>query len=320
MKKRTWLYLYNPFLSEKISDIVLYQIADYLLNILENEQADPEIKEWLTKLQPFLLKFKESFHLYHAVKGISIGETQRFNDLMDMIPDKLHEWIHDIEGVIKYDSVEFKGLFSKGKSVFYEGSIDSRLNKIKELGINLALYPALLEVAEKVNLFYNDLTLSKTKKVNKFDDINQGSYKTKTYHKDLAEILYYILGRAIAKFYKTPDEIERFFKSNLIRSKSVNNNKTNAYLLEISANSSAVADFILKAGKTYLIRNTGSTSLFFGGITSINDVPDQATLSELIAGSEIQITSQSLGFPQKNLIYFLNKDTSEDGEVEITEL
>jgi hypothetical protein len=59
----------------------------------------------------------------------------------------------------------------------------------------------------------------------------------------LAEILYCILGNAIAKFYRTPEEVERFFKMSLIRTKTPTNGSTkDAYLLDVTADSSAIAD------------------------------------------------------------------------------
>jgi hypothetical protein len=77
---------------------------------------------------------------------------------------------------------------------------------------------------------------------------------------------------------------------------------------------------MLKQNKTYLFKNRGAKSVFYAGIASISEIPDQAGLTELQGGDEIQLTSTELGYPQNILIYFCNKDTIDDAGIEIGEL
>lgn len=321
MKKRPWLYLHNPFLSSRISDIILYQIADHLNNVLVNEQVDAEIKSWLTLFQPDFDKYKTAFNQLHSNKGISVGETQRYNELMDMMPDKVHQWMHDTEDVFKLTSPDFKAIFGGGKTSFNQGKIDKRHSRVSELEVTLINYPALDAVLQDVKSFRIELDENKTSKIGKYDDVNQLSDKIKSLHIELAAIMYCILGKAIAKYYLTPEDVERFFKQSLLRTKSPKaNEESDAYTLDIDIAGSAIADFELKAGKSYLFKNYSNQSLYFAGIANISDVPAVAGLTELPSSDEIEITAEALGYPQNRMVYFLNKSTTEEGEIEIAEL
>ncbi len=321
MRKRPWLYLYNPFLSSRISDIILYQIAEYLYKVLINEQADVEIKNWLVIFEPIYLKFKTAFNQFHSNKGVSVGETQRFNELMDMMPDKVHQWMHDVEDEYLNTTPDFKAIFIGGKTSFNKGKIEKRLNRISELELTLINYPSLDSIMQDVKSYRVQLDQNKTTKICKYDDVNKLSDLIDELHIELAEIMYCILGKAISYYYKKPAEVERFFKQSLLRTKSPKtNDESDAYVLGIDMAGSAVADFELKAGKTYVFKNNGNQSLYFAGIANISDVPAAANLTELQATTEAEITAEALGYPQNRMVYFQNKSTTMEGEVEITEI
>ena len=321
MKKRPWLYLYNPFLSSRISDIVLYQIAEHLHNVLNNEQSDAEIKSWLVLLDPVFGKYKTAFNQFHSQKGLSVGETQRYNELMDALPAKLHQWMHDVEDKFLNTTPDFKAIFIGGKTSFNEGKLVKRHNRVAELELALENYPALDAVKQSVKDFRQQLDDNKTTKAGKFDDVSKSSDLIDALHIELAEVMYCILGKAIAKFYKKPAEVERFFKQSLLRTKSPKaNDESDAYVLDIDMAGSAVADFELKAGKTYVFKNNGNQPIYYAGIANISDVPAVANLTELAAGDEAEITAEALGYPQNRMLYFQNKSTIEEGEVEIAEI
>ena len=321
MKKRPWLYLHNPFLNKRISDIILYQIAEYLNNVLINEQADTEITDWLVLLEPIFNKYKTAFNQLHSNKDISVGETQRYNELLDMMPDKVQQWMHDVENEFKITSPDFKALFNGGKTSFNQGKIDKRHSRVSELEVTLINYPALSTVLQDVKSFRIQLDENKTIKIGKYDNVNQYSDIIKSLHIELAGILYCILGKAIAKYYLTPEDVERFFKQSLLRTKTPKaNEESDAYTLDIDIAGSAIADFELKAGKSYLFKNYSNQSLYFAGIANISDVPAVAGLTELPSSDEIEITAEALGYPQNRMVYFLNKSTTEEGEIEIAEL
>lgn len=321
MKKRPWLYLHNPFLSSRISDIILYQVAEYLYKVLINEQSDLEIKSWLALLEPIFEKYKTAFNQFHSNKNISVGETQRYKELMDMMPNKVHQWMHDVEDVHLNTTPDFKAIFNGGKTSFNEGKLVNRHNRVAELELVLENYPALDAVKQSVKDFRQQLDDNKTTKVGKFDDVNKLSDLIDELHVELAETMYCILGKAIGKYYKKPAEVERFFKQSLLRTKSPKtNDESDAYVLGIDMAGSAVADFELKAGKTYAFKNNGNQSIFYAGIANISDVPAAANLTELQANTEAEITAEALGYPQNRMVYFQNKSTTQEGEVEITEI
>ena len=321
MKKRPWLYLYNPFLSSRISDIVLYQIAEHLYNVLTNEQSDLEIKGWLVLLDPVFGKYKTAFNQFHSGKGISMGETQRYNELMDMLPTKVHQWMHDVEDKFLNTTPDFKAIFAGGRTSFNEGKLVNRHNRVAELELALENYPALDAVKQSVKDFRLQLDENKTTKAGKFDDVSKLSDLIDELHVELAEVMYCILGKAISYYYKKPAEVERFFKQSLLRTKSKKANyESDAYILYVDMAGSAVADFELKAGKTYVFKNNGNQSVFYAGIANISDVPAATALSELTAGDEAEITAEALGYPQNRMVYFQNKSTTEEAEVEIAEI
>jgi hypothetical protein len=229
--------------------------------------------------------------------------------------------MHDVEDEFLNTTPDFKAIFNGGKTSFNEGKLVNRHNRVAELELALENYPALETVKLSVKDFRQQLDDNKTTKAGKFDDVSKLSDLIDELHIELAEVMYCILGKAIGKYFKKPAEVERFFKQSLLRTKSPKTTDgSDAYVLDIDIAGSTVADFELKAGKTYVFKNNGNQSLYFAGIANISDVPAAANLTEIAAGSEAEITAEALGYPQNRMVYFQNKSTTKEGEVDITEI
>jgi hypothetical protein len=89
-----------------------------------------------------------------------------------------------------------------------------------------------------------------------------------------------------------------------------------AYKLLIPALTSKAAEISFSVDDTLLIINNGVKSIFYYGAATADEEAKTA-LIEIPSGEEVEVTAASLGAPTNKFIIFVNKDATEEVEVEI---
>ena len=89
-----------------------------------------------------------------------------------------------------------------------------------------------------------------------------------------------------------------------------------SYTLSIAPASSKAADFTFAATDNLLIMNNSNQAIYFYAAAAA-DAAQPAQLSEIAAGDELEIAATQLGAPANKFLIFVNKDTTQQAEVEI---
>ena len=112
--------------------------------------------------------------------------------------------------------------------------------------------------------------------------------------------------------------VHAYFNSKILRLRHHNNDDdtTQTYKLLIPVLSSKAANISFSVDDTLLIINNGVKSIFYYGAATADEQAKTA-LIEIPAGEEAEVTAASLGAPTNKFIIFVNKDATDEGEVEI---
>ena len=116
-----------------------------------------------------------------------------------------------------------------------------------------------------------------------------------------------------------PEKIKMFFDQSIIRLHRYNKagEEILPYILGISTNTTKAADLSFSVDDQLEIENTGDGSIFYyGAITA--DAICPPTAKELPAGESIIVKGDALGAPANKYLLFTNKNTTLEGEVEIS--
>ena len=115
-----------------------------------------------------------------------------------------------------------------------------------------------------------------------------------------------------------PSAIFIYFDESLVRFRHHTTDDTtdDTYKLLIPALTSKAAEISFAVDDTLLVINNGAKSIFYYGAATANEQAKTA-LIEIPAGEEAEVTAVSLGVPTNKFIIFVNKDATEEAEVEI---
>lgn len=213
-----WRYANNPYwrlLSCKPRKGL--SLASEHLASLEAEKADADIARILPRTQQAVGAYSESYALISAGKGTHIGETSRFKNLLDTLPEKFRRIDLKIQLEYLEKTPDYIALFPHGKSAIYYGTYEQIINEVKALSDRLGSYTNLAGAKADVDAIYTELLTIRSGQ-------QQAGQTTATAYdifelkaQELAVVMFANLGALIEKFAATPENIERFFNLNLLR-------------------------------------------------------------------------------------------------------
>jgi len=174
-------------------------------------------------------------------------------------------------------------------------------------------------------LFIDLFKSSKIRLKKVIDDQKISGSKVKS-SKEIKEILWNELKKQLYKnmltialhYIDNLNMVHTYFNPTLLRLRHHNNDDdtTQTYKLLIPVLSSKAANISFSVDDTLLIINNGVKSIFYYG-TATADEQAKTALIEIPAGEEAEVTAVSLGAPSNKFIIFVNKDATDEGEVEI---
>lgn len=314
-----WHYLNNAFLSKKQKRNYkrLSTIAQNHVDALKANAAEAGIQALIDRTQPLLDDYQQSLQEKNLSKGSAKAYVYTFNELMDQMPEKLAFWDATIQTVFSIKSNEYKTIFAVKRSDIYKGNTDQIVAHINDFKAVTEKFTQLAAINIQIKDFVGALNETRDLKSGKKEKVELSSDTFDQKYDALAVMLYRNLGALIDLYGEDPEQIVRFFMLSLLRSskKSIKENGDSGSILKIAAGGTATGDFVLKAGKTYLIDVKGDALQVYGGTTA-NEAPKQETIT-LTANEENEITSEELGFPANTLMIFKNTNFTASAEVEI---
>jgi len=294
----------------------------YRYSIMRMEANNPNgiYNGILDESKPLLLQLQNNLNNRTYMHGAGKGSTVNLKLVMEKF----------IKTARKLES-QTEIIFDK-KSPQYEEGFPGGLTEVQ--GVTQALFVPLAERLLKFALKY------KTQLGQNFDDkikeiITEWNENTKTRVDIINEIdsarpEFEIIWDAIcSQLYKNaltillanldkPDILLTYFDEKIVNFRKHNIEKTdsNSYTLSIAPTTSKTADFTFAAGDTLLLMNNGNKSIFYYAAATA-DAPQPAVLHEIAAGDEAEVTALSLGAPANKFLIIVNKDATEEAEVEI---
>jgi hypothetical protein len=315
--KRKYIRLINPFLSSYRRNYkAMEKQATTNYDALNANKANQLIHERFALTEPVYQSFKLQYALWYNAQGISSGGTKGFNDLVEEIPAKLKLWQHKIVDVYDETTVEFKTLFPKGRNDMYRGNQGQQIGKLTSFELELAKYPSLQLIYNEVKSFNVQLDIAFKDKGVKHDTKDSVTTELDTAHDNMGEMLFSNMLRLTDIFIKNTEVVENYFDFSLLRSAPKQDEEASSYVLHVAENSKALADVSFSPDDVFMVGNNSSVSAFcYGAATP--DAPIPASLIEIPAGEEIEVTALSLGAPNNKYLIFVNKDLNVEVEVEI---
>lgn len=316
---RTWIYLINPFLGRKIRPRRLLEIAIFLKNVfLFEKDTNAAINAEFVKLMLIFEPFQSAIEALLGSKGTSLGETERFNQEMENLPDNLRKWDNAIKVHFDEDTPEHRILFPHGRSDIYKGKLIDQFSKLVVLRDQLAHYPALSAVQDLVDTFCSLLLSLQDTKSASYTGNSAASLDLDTKRIALGVEMYRILGFLIEKNAANPTNVEHYFPLNLLRTQTSDDEggEEEAYSKVYAPSTSGPADISFSPDDRLLLTLTGDAAMkYWGAVDPADEMPPTAVL--LQPGDSVEVTATSLGAPVAKYLMFANEDTVLEGVVEI---
>lgn len=135
---------------------------------------------------------------------------------------------------------------------------------------------------------------------------------------DLKKQLYIDMLSIIINNPDNPKQMLSYFDDKLLRFRhhKADGSDEATYKLIVAALSSKLADISYSPDDTLLIINNGNKSIFYYAAATA-DAPQPAVMHEIAAGDEAEVKALSLGAPANKFLIIVNKDATEEAEVEI---
>jgi hypothetical protein len=245
--------------------------------------------------------------------------TRKFNLLSD-------EWLKAWEGKVFNHYPEGTptalAIFPNKRSPFQSGTYEERIIAVSALSDSLAPSEELADVKADVKARYAELQKAR-------EEQKQAMTVTERYTTDLekqrlvlADALYHNLATLMAKFYKTPKDVERFFDLSLIRRSSAGTDGTFSHGNSVNPGTTLVIDvpkkMELSINAIFIIANSGGGSelhFFFANSASATDSPHKAIV---LPDETVEITAGEMGWSTTNTILIVKNMGTLTAEFELT--
>ena len=218
-----WYYLRNPFDnatkgSFKKMDVLATDHHDKLKSRIN----DPQINTLYTFLKPFYDNFKDVYSKAAVNRGMYKGYTQRVEELfLELRQKKLREWnvrvqIEYLEGTMEYNQI-----FPNGKTIFQIGGYEARMAAVKTLLNTLEHFPALQNVKQDVEDYYNTLLNAREEQQGRETLEQELSDILEEKRRELAQALWNVFGGLIQLHYNEPYKIENYYELQFLKTMRV---------------------------------------------------------------------------------------------------
>jgi hypothetical protein len=118
------------------------------------------------------------------------------------------------------------------------------------------------------------------------------------------------------------EKAKLFFNQSIITPKQHHtaDGNTSSQILALPVNGHRLAHISFSPDDVFLVSNYSSDAIYYCSLITATAIPADAELIKIAAGTQAKVTALSLGAPHKKFWYFVNKNTTSSGEVEIKKL
>ncbi len=319
--KQKWHFEYNQF------DVVTannYKLAELIskqhANALHSEISLPAIAAMYNSFLPLRSSFETNYISWKSKTAARKSATLKVTNLIkDLSSTKIEDWDIKIQNVHRQDSEEYMALMPNRRSPFQRGTYEECITSVKTLANNLEGVVALSAVYDDVLLFIGKIDAARNEKQQLDELVSKQSALVETARYECAVMMYANLGGLMQLFCRTPEAISRFFDLEAIRSKprKTNENDGEEYSIKVATATTLEAGIMFTDKTRFLFFNNSNVPLHvYTGIE--NDTPNPAKMLCILPDEERETTPSELGMPDSRFLFIVNKDTTEEGEMDIS--
>jgi len=187
---------------------------------LEERKADTDILNILNNTQPEVNAYMLLQETLGSVASGAKGETARWQDLVDTIPEKLHTY--DLQIQLKYTkkTPEYISIFPRGFSYIYKNQpYEQVINNFGTFVQNVEKYPDLLALFTECKTFYDLMVNMRKNQQLKGEGKNNISNQRDDAYTHLCSTLWGNLGQLTYKYRETPERLSDYFDFGLMQRK-----------------------------------------------------------------------------------------------------
>ncbi len=319
--KLAWSFLLNVFLSvTRKSFKRMLSIATHHYAALDSKKGDPFFKKLFDRFKPIYEDFLQKYNNWTVAQGLSMGETSRFSEYFDEFVEKLLGWDVKIQNFFLKNTSDYKTIFPKGKSVFYHGTFEQRIDQLLALSERLGDYTVLDSLQTEIFDYYTLVHTELINHQNKQTSIKTSSKELEIARIEVGQMMYGNLGLLMDNFRINTDLISSYFPLDLIRQKKKNKQNTinNVYTLLLIAKEIKEAGISFNASTNFLIFNNGNAEIGIYTTGSKDDPPPVNPKFKLQPNEEKECTLADFGETDNRYMFVVNLDDNEEAEVEIS--
>jgi hypothetical protein len=319
--KRIWFYLSNVF--DRVTRLNFKKglsLGTDHGSKLQSASADPDIQMLYDRFKPLQGEYVTAYNAWISEKNKREGETLRFTSKMAELNDqKIKQWDIAVQSKYMEGTPEYKAIFTNGRSVFRQGTYETRIAQLGALRDTLADYPSLATLQAEIGTFYDEILAIRNVQQGTEQTVSQASDNLEQARIELTKMMYSNLGFLMYKYYENPSEVEGFFDLSLLRSSATVNGNIPPEPLTGTVEKESTATIMeggFDSNTLFHIINTGGTSLkFYTAKLPSDPVPGSAI--ELVPGEETDVYASELGAETNLFLMAFNPDLVNAGEYSV---
>ena len=312
----------NPLDSVMVGATKRYQYADDNIKSMTNNNPNNVFKQLINDTQSKLDAYKGKISESKLSEALRIAYTSELTLSMDEIVVNAGKCEGLVKSAVGKNTPVYLEFYPFGLSEFHEANPTQLLDLLDRMISSVATHAQ--ELGSNV---YSDKFNDNKVRLKKAISNQKNSGSKVINSKEVKEILWNELKKQLYKnmltialyYIDNLNMVHTYFNPTLLRHHHHNNDDdtTQTYKLLIPALSSKTAEISFAVNDTLLIINNGIKSIFYYGAATAEGEQSKPTPIEIPAGEEAEVTAISLGAPANKFIIFVNKDATEEGEVEI---
>ncbi len=289
-------------------------------NRLKNNTINGLLDSPLAETEVFKNKWFELISIRKQADGISKTYTLQVNELLADFTALARK----IESAVIYKHEKFSLIYKECFPNGLKEYTNANQSEISNLLVYLTAFAIKYEASlgnefvlkfKELGISWNELNINRDASKQTLKD---SSPETEAYWKEVSMQLYKNALTILLACIDNRNKANSYYDFRIVnfRHHQADNTDPDTYTLSIAPASSKAADFVFNIADNLLIINNGNQAIYFYAAVAA-DAPQPAQLTEIAAGDELEITAAQLGAPANKFLIFVNKDTTQQAEVEI---
>lgn len=292
-------YLLNPFMAVTTGNFkrALIMGRDHRDKLGSYTATEPDLQPLYQEMNLAYSKFETAYSNVHANEAVYRGHTQILEELMqELMSQKIREWDIAIQGAFLDNTPQYKMLLPNNRKPFQQGAYELRIAAVRTLEKLLGNFVELSAAREDVSAFLTKLNNARTRQQELEALDSSVRQELEAERVELCLIMHRVFTSLVAKHYRNPKEVERYYEMKYLQSPSPAK-ETEMAETEVSVGGRlTIFEGKLTANSHVHLKNSGGVALrVFTSSDANAPIPDDALTLEAGASGSFYSTELSDG-------------------------